>query len=89
MLEKEQRIVKPHEAFFTDLSKWITDHRTNQMEVPLWLNANERWHFNSEVAQFACRFELVNINKEMRLPDTHPNIVDLRRSTTIDYGLGT
>ncbi len=58
------------------------------MEIIFWLDANEHWSHYASVAGFACHFELFNINKEMELPATHPNIIaDPLRSTTINFGL--
>ncbi len=87
MLTKEGRNEQPEEAFFIDMAKWLVEYRQPHTEVLLWLDANEQWSARAKIAQFARQFELININQEMELPATHPNIADPSRSTTIDFGL--
>ena len=89
LLAKEGRDKSPHEAFFTDLAQWLEKFKTEDMEILVWLDANENWSTKSATACFATQFDLHNINSEMNLPDTHPNIANMSRSTTIDFGLCT
>ena len=36
MMEKEGNPMQPHEAFFVDMSEWLTEYKTADMEVLLW-----------------------------------------------------
>ena len=87
ILYTDGRREKPHEAFLIDLTQWLLEYRNNQMEIMVWLDANEQWSKDGLLTNFARKFDLVNINEEMGLPATHPNIVNPSRSTTIDFGL--
>ncbi len=61
----------------------------SQMEVLFWLDSNKRWTHNVPTALFAHCFGFLNINSEMDLPATYPNIADPWRSTRIDFGICT
>ena len=87
ILWKENRQINPHESFFIDLGDWITQYRTPQMEIILCMDANERWSDDSEVKKFAWKMDLLNVNQALTLEDTHPNVANIDRSTTIDYCL--
>ena len=87
MLIKEGRTVKPNEAFVADLSTWLRSYQKPGMELFVSLDANERWHEKALITKFASNFGLCSINQECQLPDTHPNIANIDRSTTIDYCL--
>ncbi len=85
ILFKENRVENPSEAFFTDLESWICKYRTTDMEVILCLDANEQWSPQSSIQEFADTLNLVNLTQEFCLADTHPNVANLDKSTTIDY----
>ncbi len=89
MLLKENRPEKPHEAFYVDLTKWIRQYRTNNMEILICLDANEQWGANAKIKSFAEDLDLLNINHECTLADTHPNLANTTRNTTIDFCLGS
>ncbi len=89
MLRKANRSEKPHAAFLTDLLQWLHQYRTPTMEIFISLDANEQWGDNAAITKFADSLGLYNINQEFQLPDTHPNIANVSRSTTIDFCLGT
>lgn len=77
----------PHDAFLTDLANWIGEYQTPSMEIMICLDANKRWTDNAGISKFANLFDLYNINKEMNLAPTHPNVANLSRSSTIDFCL--
>ena len=87
MLRKAARDENPHEAFLTDLSHWIKTYRTQGMEIVLCLDANEQWGKEAAIIKFAQQLDLKNVNQEFQLADTHPNIANIHRSTTIDFCL--
>ena len=87
LLVKNRRTEDPHSAFLIDLAKWITDYKKADMDLLLCLDANEQWDANAEIAKFATEFHLKNVNQEMRLKPTHPNISNVSRSTNIDFCL--
>ena len=87
LLVKNRREEDPHCAFLIDLAKWITEYKTSDMELLLCLDANEQWESDAAITKFANDFNLKNVNKEMRLKPTHPNISNVSRSTNIDYCL--
>ena len=89
MLLKENRNIRPPEAFLTDLKEWIRKYRTPKMEILLSLDANENWTEQSAIKLFATDLGLCNINAECMLEATHPNITHVSRSTTIDFCLGS
>ncbi len=87
MLMEKKRDQQPHEAFLVDLAQWLCEVRTDGLEVMICVDANEQWTPTSGIKLFADNLDLVNINQELNLSDTHPNIVNHTRSTTIDYCL--
>ena len=89
MLLKEQRTEKPHEAFYVDLTQWLRQYKTNQMEIFISLDANEQWDDQAKIKLFADKLDLLNINHECNIVETHPNMANSTRSTTIDYCLGS
>ena len=87
MLIKEKRTLQPHEAFLEDLAQWLSNYVDNNMEFMICLDANEQWSAEAAIAKFARKFDMLNVNKEMALKPTHPNISNVERSTVIDYCL--
>ena len=87
MLLKEGRSDKPHDAFLKDLSAWLRSYQKSGMEMFVSLDANEQWHESAGITKFADKFGLLSVNQECQLPDTHPNIANMDRSTTIDFCL--
>ncbi len=49
------------------------------------MDANKQWGNPSEVTKFAKNFDLHDIGTEFQLKETHPNIANISRSTTIDF----
>ena len=80
-------MVTPHVAFLEDLDQWLQEILTPQMEVMIYLDANEQWTQDAAITTFSNSFNLMNVNDEMKLHPTHPNISNLDNSTTIDYCL--
>ena len=89
LLCKNDRNEEPHQAFLTDLKKWLTNPKFAGNEILLMLDANEQWDENSEMKKFSDEMNLSNINKAFQLKPTHPNIIYPSRSTTIDFCLGS
>ena len=89
LLMKTGRKEKPHEAFITDLQQWLRTYTNDTMEILICLDANEQWGDEAQITSLATEFNLTNINKEMHLPASHPNMADLSRSTNIDFCLGS
>ena len=87
MLIKDKRTEPPHVAFLTDLSQWLKQYVKSSMEVVICLDANEQWSQNSDIKKFAEEFSLINVNMEMGLKPSHPNLANISRSTNIDYCL--
>lgn len=87
ILHKTGRSETPHAAFITDLTSWLHEYKTDNMEILLCLDANEQWRNNSSISQLATEFQLINMNKELGLPASHPNIANLSNSTNIDFCL--
>ena len=79
----------PHSVFFTDLKTWLNQEKFRGNEILLFLDANERWDINSEIRKFADDMNLYNINETFQLQPTHPNVIQVSRSTTIDFGLAS
>lgn len=77
----------PNEACIRDLQKWIKQYRTDRMELIICLDANELWQEGAGIETFARSLNLMNINQELNIQPTHPNIANIQRSTTIDYCL--
>ena len=76
-----------HIAFFTDLEQWIEDYREEEMEIIICLDANEPWSEHAGIKKFAHKLNLRNINQEMGIKPTHPNVSNISKSTNIDYCL--
>ncbi len=87
MLLSNKRSEPPHLAFLTDLKEWLGDVKFADTEFLICLDANEKWTHNSEIRKWATDLELINLNHEFSLQETHPNITQYTRSTTIDYCL--
>ena len=85
MLLKAHRQETPTGAFLTDITKWLHQYKQENMEIILAMDANEQWGNKSGIRYFAEEFQLLNIHQEMQLPESHPNIANLQRSTNIDY----
>ena len=89
ILQKADRSATPYDAFLLDLTSWLHEYRTAQMELLICLDANEQWGEGTGISQLATEFQLINMNKELDLPESHPNIANLSRSTNIDFCLGS
>jgi len=87
MLIKEGKKLPPHDAFLQDMETWICQFRTDNMEIVLCMDANEQWTEGADIVKFARSMQLKNVNRELGLQATHPNISNIQRSTTIDYCL--
>ena len=87
MLRKAGREENPYDAFLIDLRHWINTYKTEEMEIVLCLDANEQWGKDAKITNFAQNLDLKNVNQEFQLADTHPNIANVQRSTTIDFCL--
>ena len=80
ILFKHERLETQQEACLIDLEQWIRTYRTDNMEILLSIDANEKWTQESRIAQFADALGLINLNKEFILAATHPNIAKLSES---------
>ncbi len=86
-LHKTGRSETPHAAFITDLTSWLHKYKKENMEFLLCLDANEQWGDRASIAHLATEFQLINMNKVLELPESHPNIANLSKSTNIDFCL--
>ena len=89
ILKATDRTQEPHVAFLTDLANWIGEDQDNESEIIITLDANEKWSEKSEIRKFAQTLGLVNITSTYPLEHTHPNLTEVRKSTTIDFCLCT
>ena len=87
LLLKKSRSEEPQKAFLIDLLQWLEQYKSKGHCILLCLDANEKWEGNSDIKEFADKLSLTNINQKYDLGNTHPNLVDLERSTTIDFCL--
>ena len=89
LLTKNERTLEPDEAFLTDLTQWLHDTRKEDMEVILFLDANEQWSEKAKITEFANEMGLLNLNLagEYQFPATHPCLTNKDRDTTIDFCL--
>ena len=87
MLLKAGRDLSPEIAFLEDLKSWLLQYRKPRMEVLLCLDTNELWTEDVAITSFASNLDLTNANQTLGLKATHPNIVKVSKSTTIDFCL--
>ena len=89
LLSKDNQICEPEVAFLTDLESWMQQVTDQNTEVLLALDANEKWDQSSQIAAFAQRVGLGNLNMvgNYNFPATHPCITNRNRDTTIDFCL--
>ena len=86
-LMKSGRQETPTMAFISDIKKWLKKYKAPGVEIVLTLDANEQWTESSMIAQMANELNLKNLTAKFDLSDTHPNLANINRSTTIDYCL--
>ncbi len=93
LLTQQKRQEAPEEAFLIDLGEWLRlqKNQCDNMEIMLFLDANERWTEGSRIRMFADEMQLQNLGVagSYNFPPSHPSITNPDRSTTIDYCLCT
>ena len=87
ILLKQKRAISPSQSFFLDLENWIREYKSETMELLICMDANDRWIRGSSIITFANTMNLLNVNEELQLEPTHPNIAKMEKSTTIDFCL--
>ena len=89
LMTSEGREGDPSEMFLQDLKTWINKTKTNETEIIILIDANEKWGPSAKITQFATQLNLHNIlgTQESSETFTHPCITDPTRGTTIDYAL--
>ena len=89
ILKATDRAQEPHVAFLTDLAKWLCKEQNKESEILLNLDTNEKWSEKSEIRIFTQTLGLVNLTHSFHLEHSHPNLTEVRKSTTIDFCLCT